>query len=176
MSTTVVVKLDTQELTVKQTLMNAVLIPVKMEEHVMMILMNTVVVVFQDTQETHCENIDECVSDPCENGATCQDEENQYSCLCAGGYTGTHCETDIDECSSDPCENGATCQDEVNQYSCLCVPGYTGTHCETDIDECSSDPCENGATCQDEVNQYSCLCAGGYTGTHCETEIDECSF
>ena len=71
----------------------------------MMKSMVTIVFAYLDTLETHCEtDIDECSSDPCENGATCQDEVNQYSCLCAGGYTGTHCETEIDECSSDPCE------------------------------------------------------------------------
>ena len=35
----------------------------------------------------------ECASDPCLNGATCEDGINQYTCDCSPGYTGTHCET-----------------------------------------------------------------------------------
>ena len=35
---------------------------------------------------------DECASDPCENGATCNDMVNMYTCTCAPGYTSTHCE------------------------------------------------------------------------------------
>ena len=51
MSTTVVVKQDTQELIVKLTLMSVAQVPVKIEEHVKMTSMNTVVYVQQDTQE-----------------------------------------------------------------------------------------------------------------------------
>lgn len=43
--------------------------------------------------------INECDSNPCQNGATCVDELNRYSCTCQPGYQGTNCETgdrDID--------------------------------------------------------------------------------
>ena len=33
-----------------------------------------------------------CESDPCENGATCEDLINAYSCQCAPGFSGKHCE------------------------------------------------------------------------------------
>ena len=36
---------------------------------------------------------DECASNPCENGASCTDEVDGYSCECAAGYVGTTCET-----------------------------------------------------------------------------------
>ncbi|XP_071481953.1 uncharacterized protein [Diadema antillarum] len=119
-------------------------------------------------------DIDECESNPCLNGGTCQDDVNMYSCLCLPGYNGSNCQTDIDECDSNPCLNGGTCQDEVNMYSCLCLPGYNGSNCEADIDECVSNPCLNGGTCQDDVNMYSCLCLPGYNGSNCQTDIDEC--
>ena len=38
-------------------------------------------------------DINECDSSPCENGCTCADAINGYSCGSIAGYTGTHCET-----------------------------------------------------------------------------------
>ena len=36
---------------------------------------------------------DECDSNPCGNGGTCNDYINEFNCTCAGGYEGTLCET-----------------------------------------------------------------------------------
>ena len=36
-------------------------------------------------------DIDECASSPCQNGATCNDLVNAFSCECATGYTGDTC-------------------------------------------------------------------------------------
>ena len=38
-------------------------------------------------------DVDECSSNPCENGGTCNDGINEYSCQCVAGYTGANCET-----------------------------------------------------------------------------------
>ena len=38
-------------------------------------------------------DIDECASNPCENGGTCVDGVNGYTCTCAAGYSGTMCGT-----------------------------------------------------------------------------------
>ena len=38
-------------------------------------------------------DIDDCASNPCQNGATCSDGVHSYSCLCNSGYTGSNCET-----------------------------------------------------------------------------------
>lgn len=39
-------------------------------------------------------NIDECASFPCQNGGTCHDGINSFTCECSSGYVGTNCETD----------------------------------------------------------------------------------
>ena len=37
-------------------------------------------------------DIDECASHPCQNGGTCVDVINAYTCNCAPGYEGDNCE------------------------------------------------------------------------------------
>ena len=37
--------------------------------------------------------IDECVSNPCESGSTCNNYVNSFNCTCTEGYTGMMCET-----------------------------------------------------------------------------------
>ena len=39
-------------------------------------------------------DINDCLSSPCVYGS-CTDNANSYTCTCAGGYTGTDCETGI---------------------------------------------------------------------------------
>ncbi len=38
-------------------------------------------------------NIDDCVDSPCQNGGTCTDGINAYTCTCAKGFTGSTCAT-----------------------------------------------------------------------------------
>ena len=38
-------------------------------------------------------DINECDSSPCQNGGTCTDNVNGYTCDCVAGYTGTECQT-----------------------------------------------------------------------------------
>ena len=37
-------------------------------------------------------DIDECASDPCENGGTCVDKVNAYTCDCVKGFDGDTCQ------------------------------------------------------------------------------------
>ena len=41
---------------------------------------------------TEFTEIDECASNPCQNGSTCTDLRAGYTCNCVEGYTGLHCE------------------------------------------------------------------------------------
>ncbi|NWI93638.1 CRUM1 protein, partial [Pitta sordida] len=115
--------------------------------------------------------IDECASEPCQNGAQCNDHVGFYSCSCAPGYEGSQCEEDINECGSQPCQHNGTCHDLVNRHFSLF---NQGVNCDAEIDECASEPCQNGAQCNDHVGFYSCSCAPGYEGSQCEEDINEC--
>ncbi|KAL4232596.1 hypothetical protein ACF0H5_007286 [Mactra antiquata] len=128
-----------------------------------------------DGTGTACSEIDECATNPCQNGATCTDALGSYSCACVPGYEGGDCETNIDECATNPCQNGATCVDGINTYTCNCVNGYDGGDCENNIDDCSPNPCQNGGLCLDGIASYLCSCAAGYEGDDCEINIDECA-
>ncbi|KOC63776.1 Neurogenic locus Notch protein, partial [Habropoda laboriosa] len=125
----------------------------------------------------HCEeNIDDCPGNLCQNGATCKDRINEYSCLCPPSYTGTQCELDVDECSVRPslCHNGATCTNSPGSYSCICVSGWTGPDCSVNIDDCAGAACFNGATCIDRVGSFYCQCTYGKTGLLCHLD-DACT-
>ena len=37
-------------------------------------------------------DIDECASHPCQNGGTCHDDINSFTCTCIPGYEGDTCQ------------------------------------------------------------------------------------
>ncbi|GAB1598157.1 protein crumbs-like [Argonauta hians] len=121
-------------------------------------------------------NINECVSNPCKNNATCIDGINSYKCQCVNGTKGKNCEIDINECQSNPCNNGGLCEDLLNRFQCNCADtGFTGPTCSINVDDCIGNLCQNNATCIDGIKNYTCKCYKGYDGKYCETDIDECS-
>jgi len=79
-------------------------------------------------------DINECVSVPCKNGATCSDstssvriKADQFVCTCAAGYANGKqalCEVDINECASSPCLHGGKCSPGQDSYTCTCKAGY----------------------------------------------------
>ncbi|XP_041667539.1 protein crumbs homolog 2a [Cheilinus undulatus] len=124
-------------------------------------------------------NINECESEPCQNGATCEDQINGFICTCSEGFLGDLCEVNIDECESQPCQNGGWCEDGRASYTCHCPEGepdelpWGGDHCEVRLHGCIDHECQNGATClprlEDGEHVHTCLCPHGYYDDLCST-------
>ncbi|XP_072540201.1 sushi, nidogen and EGF-like domain-containing protein 1 isoform X2 [Salminus brasiliensis] len=126
------------------------------------------------SQPPVCEEINECLSQPCMNGGTCRDRVASFLCDCESGFTGLRCQTDLDECLSEPCKHGGTCEDQPGSYFCHCQQGYTGQDCEIEQDGCELNPCLNGGVCRGYRRSHTCVCKDGYTGDRCQTLENPC--
>ena len=88
-----------------------------------------------DKGRPYCEKeTDECGSIPCQNGGTCTDLLNNYTCDCIVGFDGYNCNVDIDDCAEYPCQNNGRCVDGIDSYVCECVSTPT-THFEGELCE-----------------------------------------
>ncbi|KAB5522739.1 hypothetical protein PHYPO_G00162910 [Pangasianodon hypophthalmus] len=126
---------------------------------------------------TDCElEINECDCNPCKNGGSCNDLENDYSCTCPQGFYGKNCEIIAMTCADDPCFNGGTCEERfTGGYVCRCPPAYTGSNCEKKLDRCSHKPCANGGECVDVGSGVLCRCRPGFAGPRCAVNVDDCA-
>uniref|UniRef100_A0A182SAY2 EGF-like domain-containing protein n=1 Tax=Anopheles maculatus TaxID=74869 RepID=A0A182SAY2_9DIPT len=96
-----------------------------------------------------------CDSSPCNNGGNCKLKTlDDYTCICATGYSGKHCDKQ-NLCASSPCRNGGTCTLSPNGHvKCICPKGFRGMYCADDIDECLKNPCENNGKCVNTHGSY----------------------
>jgi hypothetical protein len=117
----------------------------------------------------NCEvDVDECVSAPCRNGATCTDSAqnparvgiNEYSCSCVPGFAG-----------------GACIYSFIQEFADQCSISVGG-NCDLDVNECASNPCRHNSSCADSsvnssivVHAYTCTCMVGYTNGLCDYTV-----
>jgi hypothetical protein len=81
---------------------------------------------FAGTGTKNCNNIDDCVDNPCGPLNTCIDGIESRSCMCIPGFdgTGTSSCTNIDDCADNPCAPGGSCLDGVDNWTCTCSGGF----------------------------------------------------
>ena len=121
------------------------------------------------SDDSICVDVDECLTNPCQNGGVCTNSIGSYLCTCAVGFTGVNCELNIDDCALTPCLHGGVCTDLLNAVDCDCTgTGYHGYRCDNDINDCAVDPCLNGGTCTDQTGGYTCTCTSGFFPPICE--------
>lgn len=89
-----------------------------------------------------CElNINECESQPCQNGGWCEDAIASYICHCPEAqpgdlsWGGDNCDVKLYGCVDHECQNGATClpwlKDGEHGHTCLCPHGFYDDQCST---------------------------------------------
>ena len=85
-------------------------------------------------QGTNCtEDVDECVTRPCQNGGSCTNLEGDYQCRCGDGFTGKNCQfrMGVSQCTPNPCPDNLICADNnVGGYYCLRCSGKYHNMCE----------------------------------------------
>ncbi|XP_056616569.1 protein jagged-2 isoform X3 [Triplophysa dalaica] len=110
------------------------------------------------------------------HGRCISQSEDNFTCACQPGFTGTYCHENINDCSSSPCHNGGTCIDEINSFHCVCPDGFDGPLCDLEVDECSDKPCLNGGQCIDRLNDFYCRCTDNWKGKTCNSRDNQCDF
>ena len=76
------------------------------------------------TAKMLCVCADDCASNPCLNGGTCNDLLNNFNCSCPDGFSGPQCEVRGSLCAGFTCNQGACVEDYVaNTYRCICEEG-----------------------------------------------------
>uniref|UniRef100_A0A8C4R0G6 Delta-like protein n=1 Tax=Eptatretus burgeri TaxID=7764 RepID=A0A8C4R0G6_EPTBU len=115
-----------------------------------------------------CEIVDRpCVTNPCQNGASCRELDTGFACRCTTGWAGITCNENIDKCSYNTCAHGGTCLNEFG-FVCICPPQWTGKSCQVDVNECDENPCKNSQFCKNMIGDYFCRCLPGWTGKNCD--------
>ncbi|XP_072912071.1 fibulin-7 isoform X3 [Hemitrygon akajei] len=135
--------------------------------------------------------INECTSNPCQNGGTCVDAVNRYTCICPSLWTGSHCEYPVQTDAAAPdwsFSRKPRCAEIERTQHCSCDAGFhmRGTNenglCQ-DVDECEVFQLKGVSrlcihNCVNIPGSYRCTCPAAYRllsdGRSCG-DIDECA-
>ena len=71
--------------------------------------------------------IDECRTEPCQNGGICTDLLADFSCECPTGWSGEDCSVDVNECllEIDDCVEPSDCVNSDGSFACACSAGFS---------------------------------------------------
>ena len=88
------------------------------------------------TGEPDCnEEINECLSGPCEHNSTCIDEINSFSCVCGEDWKGVTCSEPKDVCKVAGCHPNGTeaCLHGNTTFECVCKASWEGDLCAEQV-------------------------------------------
>lgn len=74
-----------------------------------------------DLCELQIDNL--CDLNQCQHNGTCTGSRDNYTCACAKGFEGHHCEIDVNDCAAGPCGEYGICVDKTGGHQCYCTPG-----------------------------------------------------
>ncbi|XP_048386372.1 fibulin-7 isoform X3 [Stegostoma tigrinum] len=133
--------------------------------------------------------INECASNPCQNGGLCVDAVNQYTCTCINSWMGRHCQySGQTEWSDLSFSRKPHCAEVERTQHCSCDAGFhmSGSNensvCQ-DVNECEVFQLEGIArlcmyNCINIPGSYRCTCPPAYKllndGRSC-SDVDECA-
>ena len=161
MTTSAPVSRATLEETVRWRLMSVCLVLVRMEEHVLTLLMGTTA-----TAAVNFRWVLECLDNAI--AIIILMRPNKYYTLSTWHFQGENCETDLNRCRSNPCTNGGTCVNLPDDFRCSCAPGFTGSDCSVEVDWCELSPCLHGNCSVSTYNHCHIYTAVTVTTYQCE--------
>ncbi|XP_072413491.1 hyaluronan-binding protein 2-like [Chiloscyllium punctatum] len=127
---------------------------------------------FDDSEEE-----DPCLTNPCDNGGTCETKGQTFVCHCHPFYAGRTCQIINNPCRRSTCRHGE-CVLTFNPpyYKCKCNYPFKPPDCKKPIHTCSRNPCKNGGTCRRGLTRRSfvCICPKSFRGRYCETDSNDC--
>ncbi|GAA6093267.1 protein Z, vitamin K-dependent plasma glycoprotein a [Tachysurus ichikawai] len=131
--------------------------------------------VFQDTYRTDIFwsvyiDGDQCINQPCKNGAMCSDSVGGYDCICKSGFSGVHCETDQTVCIIDKNKGCSQfCKPGYQSYECSCAYGWKLQQKEKCVPAVQY-PCGKVSSLRQWDSRQSSNVRSNYEGLDCNAE------